>query len=78
MGPGQAYAIGKGWEGMGFEGAGSEGLTMAALGYLWACVVGVALVNLGVRCGYLPKNAQTAMADRAMLTGIMPREREKP
>jgi len=78
MGPGQAYAIGKGWEGMGFEGAGSVGLTMAALGYLWACVVGVALVNLGVRCGYLPKNAQTAMADRAMLTGIMPREREKP
>lgn len=78
MGPGQAYAIGKGWEGMGFEGAGSVGLTMAALGYLWACVVGVALVNLGVRRGYLPKNAQTAMADRAMLTGIMPREREKP
>lgn len=78
MGPGQAYAIGKGWEGMGFEGAGSVGLTMAALGYLWACVIGVALVNLGVRRGYLPKNTQDAMADRAMLTGVVPRGQEKP
>ena len=41
LGPGQAYAIGKGWEGMGFEGASSVGLTMAALGYLWACIAGV-------------------------------------
>ncbi len=35
LGPGQAYAIGKGWEAMGFEGGASVGLTFAAIGYLW-------------------------------------------
>ncbi|PKL07430.1 MAG: sodium:glutamate symporter [Spirochaetae bacterium HGW-Spirochaetae-7] len=76
MGPGQAYAIGKTWEGMGFEGAGSVGLAMAALGYLWACVVGVALVNYGVRKGFLP--ALGTMSDRAMLTGILPADSTRP
>ena len=78
LGPGQAYAIGKGWESMGFEGAGSVGLTMAALGYLWACLVGVALVNYGVRKGYLPKHATEAMQDKGMLTGLVPKGAEKP
>ncbi len=77
MGPGQAYAIGKGWESMGFEGAGTVGLTMAALGYLWACIVGVALVNLGVKRGYLPKSTVAAFSDRAMRTGIIPQDSER-
>jgi len=77
LGPGQAYAIGIGWEKMGFEGAGSAGLTMAALGYLWACLVGVALVNFGVRKGLLPKDTLDSMKDKAMLSGIVPRDREK-
>jgi ESS family glutamate:Na+ symporter len=76
MGPGQAYAIGKTWEPMGFEGAGSAGLTMAALGYLWACVVGVALVNHGVRKGHLP--ALRSLADKALLTGVLPEGTERP
>jgi len=63
MGPGQAYAIGKGWESMGFEGAGTVGLTMAALGYLWACLVGVALVNIGVRKGFLPDATLATLFD---------------
>ncbi len=78
MGPGQAYAIGKGWEPMGFDGAGTVGLTMAALGYLWACIVGVALVNVGVRKGYLPKTTMDALSDKAMLTGIIPDGSAKP
>jgi glutamate:Na+ symporter, ESS family len=78
MGPGQAYAIGKGWEPMGFEGAGTVGLTMAALGYLWACIVGVALVNVGVRKGYLPKTTMNTLSDKAMMTGIIPDGTEKP
>jgi len=44
QGPGQAYAMGKSWEPLGFEGAGSLGLTFAAVGYLWACLIGVGLV----------------------------------
>jgi ESS family glutamate:Na+ symporter len=78
MGPGQAYAIGKGWEAMGFEGAGTVGLTMAALGYLWACIVGVALVNVGVKKGYLPSKTIESLTDKAMLTGIVPKGTEKP
>jgi glutamate:Na+ symporter, ESS family len=78
MGPGQAYAIGKGWEPMGFEGAGTVGLTMAALGYLWACIVGVALVNLGVKKGYLPKTAVASLTDKAMLTGVLPAGSDRP
>ena len=76
MGPGQAYAIGKSWEGMGFEGAGSVGLAMAALGYLWACIVGVALVNYGVRKGFLP--ALKVSMDKGLRTGVLPPTRSAP
>ncbi|HOF12671.1 MAG TPA: sodium/glutamate symporter [Treponemataceae bacterium] len=76
LGPGQAYAIGKGWEAIGFEGAGSVGLTMAALGFLWACIVGVIMVNHGIKKGYLSKDLKTE--DKALRTGIIPEEKEKP
>ncbi len=76
MGPGQAYAIGKTWEPMGFEGAGTVGLTMAALGYLWACLVGVGLVNYGIRKGYL--RSTEAYGDRAMRTGILTPGADRP
>lgn len=75
LGPGQAYAIGKGWEAMGFPGAGSVGLTMAALGYLWACIVGVALVNIGTRKGWLTHRVQ---ADTNMFTGLISKDKDKP
>ncbi|MBN1520627.1 MAG: sodium:glutamate symporter [Spirochaetales bacterium] len=78
LGPGQAYAIGKGWESMGFEGGASAGLTMAALGFMWACVVGVILVNYGVRKGYLPHHSDDMMKDKAMMSGIVPRGNERP
>lgn len=78
MGPGQAYAIGKGWESMGFEGAGSVGLTMAALGFLWACLVGVALVNYGQKKGYLRRETAAALQDRSLLTGVVGRGQDKP
>ena len=53
LGPGQAYAIGRGWEAFGFVGAGSVGLTFAALGFLFASFGGVFLVNYGYRRGWL-------------------------
>jgi ESS family glutamate:Na+ symporter len=52
-GPGQAFAIGQGWEKFGFSGAGSVGLTFAALGYLWACFGGIVLINRGLRKGWV-------------------------
>lgn len=75
LGPGQAYAIGKGWEPMGFAGASSVGLTMAALGFLWACIVGVILVNIGLKKGWLTHKTE---ADMSMLTGLIPPDKEKP
>ena len=56
LGPGQAFAIGSGWEPFGFVGAGSVGLTFAAIGFLIACFVGVFLINYGIRHGWLANN----------------------
>lgn len=78
LGPGQAYAIGKGWEGMGFEGAPSVGLTMAAIGYLWACFGGIWLINHGIKKGWLASSALEAMKDKTMLTGLVPKGSPKP
>jgi glutamate:Na+ symporter, ESS family len=78
LGPGQAYAIGKGWEGMGFEGASTVGLSIAAIGYLWACFGGIFLINLGVKKGWLEASKLEALKDKAMLSGVIPAGREKP
>jgi ESS family glutamate:Na+ symporter len=63
-GPGQAFAIGQGWERFGFKGAGSIGLTFAAVGFLWACFGGVVLVQKGLRKGWatLPVGADQSSA----------------
>ena len=55
LGPGQAFAIGSGWEALGFDGAGSIGLTFGALGFLLAGIGGVALINAGVRRGWIER-----------------------
>ncbi|MBN1835500.1 MAG: sodium:glutamate symporter [Spirochaetales bacterium] len=57
-GPGQAYAIGQGWERFGFDGAGSVGLTFAAVGFLWACFGGVYLINHGIKRGWVKAPSQ--------------------
>ena len=44
QGPGQAYSMGKQWEELGFTHGGNQGLAYAAIGYVWACAGGVALI----------------------------------
>jgi len=78
LGPGQAYAIGKGWEAMGFEGGASVGLTFAALGYLWACFGGVILINMGIRRGWVSAEALSFMKDKDMLRGIIGKDASRP
>ncbi len=78
LGPGQAYAIGKGWEAMGFDGAPTVGLTFAAIGYLWACFGGIFLINFGIRKGWLGGESLAALKDKTILTGVVPRGAEKP
>ncbi|SEN44079.1 glutamate:Na+ symporter, ESS family [Mesobacillus persicus] len=49
QGPGQAYSIGTQWEKLGLEGGGNLGLTIAGVGFIWATVVGIILMNFLVK-----------------------------
>ncbi len=51
QGPGQANNIGGTYESLGFAGGRSFGLSIAASGYLVACVVGVVVLNILVKRG---------------------------
>ena len=74
LGPGQAYAIGEGWVGMGFEGAPDVGLTFAAIGYMWACFGGVILINMGFKRGWLGKEQMETINARRFRSGVMGRD----
>ena len=51
QGPGQANNVGSTYEALGFAGGRSFGLSIAAAGYLVACVVGVVILNILARRG---------------------------
>lgn len=55
QGPGQANNVGTTYESLGMEGGRSFGLSLAAAGYLCACVVGVIFINIYNRQGKLKK-----------------------
>jgi len=55
QGPGQANNIGGTYEGLGFAGGRSFGLSLAASGYLVACIVGVIVLNILVRRGKIKR-----------------------
>ncbi len=78
LGPGQALAIGQGWTVFGIEDAGSVGLTFAAVGYLVACFGGVAIINVGIRRGWMSRAAQERMKQAEFKTGIRPEGSELP
>ncbi|MEM5947251.1 sodium:glutamate symporter [Spirochaetia bacterium 38H-sp] len=46
QGPGQAFSIGSRWEALGFPHGGNVGLSIATIGFLWACFGGVFLLNI--------------------------------
>lgn len=46
QGPGQANNIGASYQALGFEGGHSFGLSIAAAGYIVACIVGVIILNI--------------------------------
>jgi len=49
QGAGQAYSMGRQWESLGFSNGGNIGLTIAALGLLWACIGGIPLMNYMIK-----------------------------
>ncbi len=56
QGPGQANNVGTTYENLGMVGGRSFGLSLAAAGYLCACVVGVIFINIYSRQGKLKKS----------------------
>jgi len=52
-GPGQALSIGTAWEKFGLHDGAQIGLIIAALGFAWAIVVGIPLVAVGRRLGWV-------------------------
>lgn len=63
QGPGQANNIGSTYEALGFAGGRSFGLSLAASGYLVACLVGVAVLNI------LAKRQKLRRIEHAELSG---------
>ncbi len=78
LGPGQSFAIGRGWERFGFESAANVGLTFAALGFLWACFGGVFLINYGIRRGWMEEGQIARFRGRGIRIGVYDRKAEKP
>lgn len=60
QGPGQANNIGASYQSLGFEGGHSFGLSIAAAGYIVACIVGVIILNMLRRRGELNIDPETA------------------
>lgn len=73
MGPGQAFAIGTGWELMGFPGLGSVGLTFGALGFIWAGFGGIFLVNYGIRKGWISRGELSRIDEGQVRHGVLRR-----
>ncbi len=78
LGPGQAFAIGRGWEVFGFIGAGSVGLTFAAIGFLLASFGGVFMVNYGYRKGWADRDTAKATERPDHRKGFYSRAHERP
>jgi ESS family glutamate:Na+ symporter len=78
LGPGQAYAIGHGWEAMGFEGGGNLGLVFAALGYLWGCFGGIWLIWLARKRGWMDVKKIDAINQKRIRIGIFGPAERKP
>lgn len=64
QGPGQANNVGTTYQALGMEGGRSFGLSLAAVGYLCACVVGVVGLNIFNRKGKLKR-----VADKDAVSG---------
>lgn len=68
QGPGQANNVGSTYEALGFSGGQSFGLSIAAAGFLCACLVGVIYLNILKRKGKLNSSAGTKKAEELTIS----------
>ncbi|MDC7233136.1 MAG: sodium:glutamate symporter [Spirochaetales bacterium] len=78
LGPGQAFAIGSGWEDMGFEGLASVGLTFGALGFLLACFGGIFLINFGLKKKWIYPENISGLEKATVRAGVVKRGENAP
>ena len=77
QGPGQSYSLGKSWELSGFENAGDIGLTFAAIGYIWAALIGV-LVIYWLKKKYYGKTHADTNSSSNQKKGVIKELKEQP
>ncbi len=73
LGPGQAFAIGTGWEHMGFSGLSSVGLTFGAVGFLLACFGGIFLINFALKKKWIYPEQVSGLKDSTIQKGVLKR-----
>ncbi len=73
LGPGQAFAIGTGWEHMGFAGLSSVGLTFGAVGFLLACFGGIFLINFALRKKWIYPEQVSGLHNTTIQKGVLKR-----
>jgi ESS family glutamate:Na+ symporter len=79
QGPGLTYSIARTWEeSFNFAHAGNLGLTMAALGYFWACFLGVPIVNIGIKKGWCTLVKDKSHLSDDVYKGVFSRESTRP
>jgi len=78
LGPGQAFAIGTGWDNLGFEGLASVGLTFGAIGFLLACFGGIFLINFGLRKKWIYPEQMSGLNKATIRAGVVKRGEVAP
>ena len=78
QGPGQANNVGSTYEALGMTGGRSFGLSLAAAGYLCACVVGVIYLNVYSRKGKLKRSGSENIVSGSVTVDTFQDENEMP
>lgn len=78
QGPGQANNVGTTYEALGMAGGRSFGLSLAAAGYLCACVVGVVYLNIYGRKGLLKRKSSPGEVSGSVTVDTFQDENEIP
>lgn len=78
QGPGQANNVGATYEALGMVGGRSFGMSLAAAGYLCACVVGVFFLNIYTKKGVLKRAHDEEVVSGSVTIDIFQEENEIP
>jgi len=78
QGPGQANNVGATYEALGMTGGRTFGLSLAAAGYLCACVVGVVYLNIFNRKGKIQRNSPDEVISGSVTVDTFQDENEIP